>query len=169
MNIGYIEWLLYYWRCLFSVLGLDVRCDWQITAPKILCSLFPIHHLCVLRCITWKLQVVYGHWAYRMTALQSEMFFVWLIVAWGIKLVSYDPRYASVVLWYNTVCMCVLHAHTCITIGCTTAHDNKAHVPFDCIVHTKRWLECKQRVVFVGAKFDSYTTDCRVFSMNCAC
>ena len=34
-------------------------------------------------------------------------------------------------------CVCMLQAHTYIAIWCATTHDNKTHVPYDCILHTK--------------------------------
>ena len=77
-----MEWLLYYRRCLFSVLELDERYDWWVMEPNMHHSLFPISHLCVLTYITWKLQVVYGCSAYQTTALLLETFFVWLRVDW---------------------------------------------------------------------------------------
>ena len=55
--------------------------------------------------ITWKVQVIYWTFAYRTTALQSETFLVCFRVAWEIQLESFGPRYASVVLWYNIVCV----------------------------------------------------------------
>ena len=32
----------------------------------------------------------------------------------------------------------ILQAHTYIAIWCVTTPDNKTHVPYDCVVHTKR-------------------------------
>ena len=77
-------------------------------------SFFPISHLCVLTCITWKLQVIYGHSAYRMTALLLETFLVWFRVAWEIRLESYmyRPRHASGILWYNIACIYCQPVHT---------------------------------------------------------
>ena len=36
----HIESLLYYLRCLFSMLELDLRYDWQVTPPNMHCSVF---------------------------------------------------------------------------------------------------------------------------------
>ena len=41
----------------------------------------------------------------------------------------------------------ILQAHTYITIWCAIMHDNKTHVPHDCILHTKQWLYCQQCIV----------------------
>ena len=101
MDVLHMEWLLYYCRCLFSVLELDSRYNWQVMAPNTPCNLFLMSHLFVLTCITWKLQVIYGCSGDRMTAVQLETFFVRFRVAWEIWLESYGPRHASV------MCMCV--------------------------------------------------------------
>ena len=79
--------------CLFSGWEVHAWYDWQVMAPNMHCSLFPISNLCVLPSITWKLQVVYGHSAYWMTALVSKTFLVWFRAAWQIQLKSYDPRH----------------------------------------------------------------------------
>ena len=68
-----------------------------------------LSHLCLLADIhiTWKLQVMYGRWAYQMIALLLETFFVCFIVTggtWEIQLERYRARYAKVILWYNIVC-----------------------------------------------------------------
>ena len=88
MDILHIDWLLNYRICLFSVLELDVRYSWWVMAPNAHCSLFPISHLCVFTCITWKLQVICECSAYQMTALLSETFFMWFRAAWEIWLES---------------------------------------------------------------------------------
>ena len=106
-DVLYIEWLLYYRRCLFSVLKLDVRYKWRVMSPNMHCSHFPISrvHLFVQlyldTCITWKLQVIRArsNSVYQTTALLSETFFVWFRVALEIRLESYGPRHASVVHW----------------------------------------------------------------------
>ena len=112
MNILQIEWLLYYWRWLFSVLELDARYDWQVMAPNTHRSVFPISHLCILTCIAWKLHVIYGHSAYWMTALLLETFLEWFRVAWEIWLESYGPRHALVILSHNIVCVYCKPVHT---------------------------------------------------------
>ena len=58
VDVLLFKWLLYYWRCLFSLLDLDVRYEWRVTPLNTYCSLFPISHFCIystLRLITWKL------------------------------------------------------------------------------------------------------------------
>ena len=98
-----------------SVLELDVRYDWQVMVPNLHHSYFLISHLCVLTCITWKLQVIYGLYgrsAYWTTAILSETFIVWFRVARDIQLESYGSRHASVVLWYKIVCLYCKPIHT---------------------------------------------------------
>ena len=36
-----------------------------------------------------------------------------------------------------------------IAISCPTTHDNKTNVPDDCILHTKQWLYCQQRIAML--------------------
>ena len=98
IDVLHIEWLLHYWRCLFSVLELDVRYDWWVMAPNMYHS-----HLCILAHITWKLQVIYGCSTYRMTALLSNTFLVCLRVAWEFLLESYGSKHWSVFPWYSIV------------------------------------------------------------------
>ena len=59
MDVLHIEWLLYYWKCLFSVLELDARYNWQVMAPNMHHNPFAISHLYVITHITWKLQVTH--------------------------------------------------------------------------------------------------------------
>ena len=113
MDILHIKWLLYYWRCLFSVLEVDVRYKWWVVAPNMHSSfLSKGHNLCILTGITWKLQVIYEHSAYWTTAILSETFFVWFSVSWEIRLESYSNRHTLFVLWYNTVCLYCKPVHT---------------------------------------------------------
>ena len=81
MDILHIKSLLYHRRCLFTVLELDVRLNLWVMPPNSHCSLFPISLLCVLTRITLELQAIYECSAYRMTALLSKTFLVWLRVA----------------------------------------------------------------------------------------
>ena len=75
-------------------------------ASQSLCDKPFLHIQCTYsRHITWKLQVIYGRSAYRMTAILSETFFVWFRVALEIRLKSYGPRHTLVLLWYDIVCM----------------------------------------------------------------
>ena len=114
MGVLHIEWLFYYRRCLFTVLELDVKCEWRVIAPNMHHSLFPISHFCILTHITWKLEVIYGRYAYRMTVLLSKTFLQCFRVAWEIRLESYGSRHASVVLWFNIVCVYCKPVHTSI-------------------------------------------------------
>ena len=72
-----------------------------------------IRHLFMLTCNTWKLQVIHGRSAYRITVLLSETFLhvVWFRVAREIQLESYGPRYAPVVFSYIACVHCKL-VHT---------------------------------------------------------
>ena len=59
----------------------------------------------LFRHITWKVQVIFGHSAYRTTAMLLGTFLMWFRVALEIRLESYGLRHASLVLWYNIVCI----------------------------------------------------------------
>ena len=61
VDIGHIEWLLCCQRYPFSGIELNVRYlyDCWDTGQNTHHRLFPINHLCVLTCITWKQQVIY--------------------------------------------------------------------------------------------------------------
>ena len=93
-NFLRIKWLLYYWRCIFSVVELDARYEWRVMPPP-----------SVLRHITCKAQVIYGHSAYRTTAILLEPLIVLFRLALEIRLESYGPRHALILLWYSIVCV----------------------------------------------------------------
>ena len=76
----------------------------------------PFVHTCIL-------QVIYERSAYGMPAIWSDTFFEWFRFEWDIPLESYSPKHASVVLWYNIVC--IQQAHWYIAIWCVSTHDNK--------------------------------------------
>ena len=139
-NIVDIRWLLYYRRWPFSVLELDVRYNWRVMALNTHRSFFPIIHLCILTHITWKLQVIYGHSAYGMTAVLSETFLVWFTVAREILQTCISHS-----LLQN--CVCILQTHKYITVWCATTPDSKTHLPYDCMLHTKRWLYCQRYII----------------------
>ena len=60
-----------------------------------------------------------GHiWTFRIstTALLLKTFLVCVRFAWKIQLESYSPRHASVIVWYNSVC--ILEAlHTLLLVA----------------------------------------------------
>ena len=75
-----------------------------------------------------------------MTAVLSETLLVRFRVAREIRLESYGPRYASIILWHNTVCVYAMQACVYIALWCAITHDTETQVPYDCILHTKRRL-----------------------------
>ena len=138
------------WSCIFSVLELDSRYKWRVMPPNTHRNLFPIGHFyaySVLRCTTWKLQVVCKCSVYWTTAILSETFFVCIIITLEIRLESYGPRHASVVLRYHIVCVYILQARIYIAIWYRTTLDNKTHAPYDCILQTKQRLDCQRCIV----------------------
>ena len=88
-----------------SMLELDMSYNWWVMAPNMHRSVLLRSYLWVLTCITWKLQVMYGRSAYRITALLLEIFFVWFRIEWEIWLENYGPRHISFILCYNIVCI----------------------------------------------------------------
>ena len=46
-------------------------------------------------------------------------------------------------------CVLILQARKYIAIWCATTHDSKTHVPYVCILHTKRRLYCQQCIIFL--------------------
>ena len=105
MDILHILQLLYYGRCPSSVLELDTSYDWQVMAPNTHHSLFLINPLCILTRTTWKLQVVLQTFYILNDCYTIRDILVWYRVGWEIQLESYGPRHASVILWYNSVCV----------------------------------------------------------------
>ena len=70
-----------------------------------------------------------------MTALLLETFLVRFRVAREIQLESYSPRHA---LFSGTkLCAYTASPYIYIAIWHSSTHDNKTHVPYDCILHTK--------------------------------
>ena len=68
------------------------------------------------------------------------------------------PRQTSVVLWYNIVSACTASRYVYIAIWCATTHDNETHLPYDCMLHTKRRLNYHATMHrFVRTKLASYT------------
>ena len=119
LDVLHIQLMLYYRRCIFSVLELDSRYNWRVTLQNTHCNLFPIGHFyeySVHRPTTWKLRVVLECSAYRTTAIVSETFLVCFRVSLEIRMESYGLRQASVVFWYDFwydfMCECVC---TCIS------------------------------------------------------
>ena len=141
MDILHIEQLFYYQRCVLPGLELHARYDWWVMAPNMDCSLFPVPHLCVLPCITWKLQIVHRCSKYWTTALLWKTFLELFRVAWNMLMGSYGPRHTSQSFSDTTLSSvyCKL-IHTSLFGGYITTHDNKTHLSYDCIPYTKQWL-----------------------------
>ena len=101
----------------------------KVMAPKIHHSVFSISRLCVLTHTAWKLRVIYGCCAYRTTAPHS-------LCGLEIWLESYGgARHTLVILWFKIVYV----YYKCI-------HTTKL-IPYDCILHIKRWLYYQRWIV----------------------
>ena len=123
-------------------------------AEKIMVKTTRLLHIC---CIV---RQKYGRSAYQMTALVSETFFVWFRVAWEVKLESYGPRHASVILWYNILCICCKLVHTSL-FGVQLCITTKLMY-----LMTAYYTSNDGFIVIHRAKLASYTTRCSVFSIN---
>ena len=86
-----------------------------------------------------------------MTALLSETFLLGFRVGWEIRLESYDPR-------CKAVTVCKLRSRTYIAIWCTTMHDNKTHIAFDCTTHQTMALYTANNALFYKNKVGQPTS-----------
>ena len=125
-----------------------VRAGWEIWlmsyGSKNSLQYFPISHLCVLTCITWKLQVISRCSACRMSALLSNTFLVWFSVVrdnWRATALDTHRPFSGTNLCVDCkpIYTLVFGAQPCMTI--------ETHVPYDCISHTERRLYCQQCIV----------------------
>ena len=169
MDVLRIEWLLYYRRCLFSVLELDSRDKWRVMLPNMHQSLFLISHFYayrVLRRTTWKVQVVSECSAYRTTAILSEIFFLWFRVTLEIWQESYGPRHTSVVLWYHIAYIRVYTASPYIIqryLVCNDAWQQNSRTLW---LHTKPQTTALLPTIhrFITTKLSRYIPRCSVFN-----
>ena len=163
VDVLYIKRLLYYWRCLFSVLELDTRYEWWLTPPNMHHILFRKQFVCVrlyLRHITWKLQVISGCSTYWTTAVLLDTFFVSIRVSWEIQLESYDPRHASS---FSGTTLCAYSASMYIHryfIHYYAWQQNSCKLWLDTTHQTAALLPTKH--CFLKAKLATYTTRCRI-------
>ena len=123
-----MEWLLYYWTCVFSVLELHARYNWWVMAPNLYWSPIPKCNLCSLTCITWESYRLRS--TYRMTALLLETFYSGMSDHTGQL---WPQKCTTVVLWYNT--MWVLQAHIYSILECAAMNYNKTRVDCDFTTH----------------------------------
>ena len=139
----HIERLLYHMRCLFSMLEVDARYDWQVMAPNTHHNAFLISHYAYLHSKLEKyrsyMDVLHIEWLFFSW---RNSLLVWFGVAWEFRLESYSPTHALVVLWYKIVC--IMQAHIHITIWCTAIHKNKIQIPYLCTPHTEWRFYCQQ-------------------------
>ena len=132
--------------CKILIARYTSKCALQSLSDK------PLSHIqCILIHKTRKLQVICGHSAYWMTLILSETIFVLFRFVLEIQLEIYGPRHASVTLWYDIVCVYCkppyIHRYLMWNYTCTCMPDNKTHVPYECILHTKRRLYCQRWTV----------------------
>ena len=148
-----------------SIVCVRAGCEiqWQVMTPNTHCSLFLISHLCVLTCITWKLQ---SHiWTLCISNDCSITRDIPCVVCVRNPTGDIQPQTC---IGHSLIQHCVhmLQAVSYITIWCATTHNNKTHILYDCILCTKWQLCCHPCIVFIRAKLASYTTQCSVFSIS---
>ena len=140
----HIDRLIYYRRCLFTVLELGARYEGRITSPNthrtFSAKPFVRIQLYLIR--------ICGSSAYHIRTFSQlndcDIIGCILCVVYSCmrdRLERYGPRHALFVLWYNIVCV----YYTMLTY--TTAPNNKTHKPYDCILHTKRRLYCQRSII----------------------
>ena len=121
VDVLHVEWLLYYWRCLFSVLELDVRYEWWFMPPNTYCQSFSNRlFVCIqlyLRHITWRLQVTCGHSAHRTTAILLDTFLCGLELHersdWGATAPDTHCSFSGTTLCAYTASMYIHHYFIC--------------------------------------------------------
>ena len=145
MDILHIEQLLYNRRCPLSVLEPDARYNWWVMAPNMHHSPFLISYLCVLTHKAWKYR------SYKDVLHTNDCSTIKGIL-WVVQSCMRDPTeevQPQTCIDHSLMQhhVRILPAYTYITIWSTTMHDNEAHVPYDCILHTKRRLYCQQCII----------------------
>ena len=80
-----------------------------------------------------KTMVIYGHSTYQTTALLSETFLLWFTIElhersiW--RAVASDTHHGHSLIQHSVYTM---QPCTYIAIWCTTTHDNKTHIAYNC-------------------------------------
>ena len=106
-----IEWLLYYRKCLFFMLELNIRYNWQIMAPNTHRRFFFSKPFVSLHAQLENYRL-YMDGQHIEWLLYYQTFLVWFTVARETQLESYCPWHALVVLWYNIVRIYCKPVHT---------------------------------------------------------
>ena len=120
------------------MLELDARYYWQGTCrpPNVHRSLFPISHFAYTVYLNIKLENfrLYVNIQHIERLLFSETFSVLF-------------RFAIDIQCLTRHCVCKVQAPIYIAIWYATMPDNKTHVPYKRIHHTKWWLYCQRCIV----------------------
>ena len=166
MDVVHIEWLFYYQKMFIFCVRAGCK-TWlgSYVSPNAHPSFFPISNLCILTRMTWKLQVIYGCSAYRMTALLSMTFLVWFRVARD----STGELRAPDMDWsFSDTKLCAYDASPCIHcyLVCNYAWQQNSHTLW---LHTTHQMTALLPTMhrFIGAYLASYTTCCSVFIWSC--
>ena len=148
---------------------LNVRYDWRVMGPNTHHGLFPISSLCAL--ITHTSETMWHIWTFCISNGHSTIEYIPCVcvrVAWEIWLESYGPRHASVILQYTTLCVYTASPYIHCYLVCNYAwQQNQCTLWLHTTHQTTALLPTPYH--FIRAMLTSYTTCCRVFSINCVC
>ena len=163
MEVLHVQWLHYYWRCLFSVLNQDMRYHWRVLTPWTRCSLFRISHLSVLTHITWKLAGCIWTSANQMTAISWEniacVVYRSMSSTWRAKATDTHQSFAI------HHCVRRLQAHCTQLYGAPLRHDNKLRYLISAY-YTQTTALLPTTFIIITTNLASYTALCSVFSIN---
>ena len=155
------------------MLELDLRYNRWVMASNTHCSLFSISLLCILTCITWKLQVIHVH----MDALHIERLLYYRKYSlcalelhersyWRAKAPDMHRSFSDTALHVYTANL-YIHVHVHHYLVHNSAWQQNSHTLW---LHTTHQMMASQPTAyhFIRAKLASYTTRCSIFSINSA-
>ena len=146
MDVVHIQWLLSYQKCFFfNVRG---RCDVQLAyySSKHITQFFSNQPF------VWSYTHDLKTTGYVWTFSTSNDFFNIAHIPCVVKSCKRDPTEAlrpQTCIGHSLIqhCVSILQASTYNTVWCTTAYDNKIHVPYDFILHIKWLFYCQRRII----------------------
>ena len=135
---------------LFSVLELDARYKLWVTPSNRHHSLFSVSHFCVYSVLRNNLNITGHRWTFSISNY-------WYIIRNIISVVYSCTRDPTGELRPETRigrsliqhCVRILQAHLYIIIWYATMTDNETHVPYDCLLHTKRRLYNQRCIICI--------------------
>ena len=136
MNVLHIEQLLYYCRCLFSVLELDARYKWQVMTPNTHHSLCKIIHLC-----TYKHNLKTTGHTKGKNSLSLQWFFCSRVVF---------------LCFYFCLCFCTCTGPSLLVVKFDRKfYPQQSIKVFVCEHFLSLWLSCFSHTLSIGYHFES--------------